>query len=356
MSGALRVGVIGWLRYYDNEHGRTVAACDVRRPDLEAFQARRPDVAIFEDYREMAERARLDAVIISTPNWLHREMAECFLRRGAHVFMEKPMGVNRAEIDSVARTQRDAGRICAVDFELRVSPAMKRVREIVRSGEIGALHGIEFIHHRGAWLAAGNGGWRTDPARSGGLFLMEICHEVDIFRHLFGEVTHVQCFSHRNLLPQYPAAMPDNVYGLFWFEGGRMGAIVSSHTASAYDAPKPRYAELGHDMAFVITGTEGCLRIECISQKILVCRYEEFHPDAPAGRRVAFRRLEDYAAVGNFHHDITANHLAFLESCALGRPFHQDTLDAWRTHVVCLAAERSAVEGGPKLALDYALP
>ena len=53
--------------------------------------------------------------------------------------------------------------------------------------------------------------------------------------------------------------------------------------------------------------------------------------------------------------DVDANRLAFLKSCAEGRPHIQDAEDAWRTHAVCLAAEHSALNGFGKEAVDYSL-
>jgi predicted dehydrogenase len=353
-----RLGVIGWLYYYDNDYALTVAACDTKEKKIKDFKLLHPDADVFTDYKEMAEKSDLDAVIISTPNWFHREMAEYFLDRGVNVFLEKPMGVNKEEIDAVVRAQRRSGKICAIDFELRNSYGYKRVKEILDSGEIGSPAGLEFIHHRGGWLASGNGVWRTNPKLSGGLFFMEVCHEIDIARFLFGEISAVQSFSHPNLLPQYPDNMPDNVVTHIWFEKGFRGTIITSHTASVFNAPEERYDDLGHDMYWIITGTEGCIRMDDIKKKLLICRYADYHPDASIGKRVEFKRLEDYSSIpfGRFGHDIVSNHLEFLRCCSMEKPFHQDTLDAWKTHFISLAAEKSAVENSKKIKIDFVLP
>ena len=356
MSRQVKLGVIGWLEYYDNEHGLTVAACDVNADKLGKFVAEHPDVKPHADWRELVADADIDAVIISVPNWLHCEMAVAFMQAGKDLFLEKPMGINQGEFDAIVRAQRETDKICAVDFEMRVSTGMNRVREIIASGEIGPLVGLEFVHHRGAWLAEDNNVWRTDPARSGGLFLMEICHEVDMFRCLGGEITHVQSFSHPNVLPQYPPNIPDNVCTHVQFESGMMGTILASHTSSAMPAEIQEYADRGHDMYWIITGQTGSIRVEDIKQKILICNYADYHPDAAVGKRVEFTRLEDFTHIENFDHDVRANHLAFLRCCSLGEDFHQSTLDAWRTHVVCLAAERSAVENAPRLEVTYHQP
>jgi len=354
-----KTGLIGWLYHYDNEFAVTTAACDTNPGKVKNFQSEHPDVRIFTDYKEMAEKEELDAVIISTPNWLHREMAEYFLGSGVNIFLEKPMGINREEIDGILKAQMKSGKICAVDFEMRVSYEHIRTKEIIETGEIGEPSGLEFIHHRGAWLAEGRGVWRTDPKMSGGLTLMEGCHRIDAARSLLGEITHVQSFSHPNVLPQYNHGnMRDNETIHLWFAKNRRGTILHSHTSSIFDAQIQDYEKFGHDMGYIITGSEGCLKINVIKQSILVCSYEDYHPEAKTGKRVVFKRLEDYSAMTSekFQHDVIKNHMEFLKSCATGAPFHQDTLDAWKTHVVCLAADKSADENSKKIQIDYTPP
>lgn len=353
MSKRLNVGVIGWLKYFDNEYAITVAACDTEEAKLAAFHAAHPETQTFTDYKTMAEVMQLDAVVISTPNWLHTEMACFFMEAGVDVFLEKPMGVNRDECDRVADCQEKTGRVCAVDFEMRVSAGMNRVRQIIDSGEIGTLNSAEFIHHRGGWLAKGNGVWRTRPEVSGGLYFMEICHEVDLLRAVMGEITHVQSFSHKNVLPQYPDNMPDNVVTHLWFEGGATGTILASHTSSVWHTPIEKYRDWGHDMQFIFTGTDGCIRIDDIERKVFVGHYVDYHPDADKGKRVELARLEDYEGVENFDHSIADNYKAFFEALGTGKPFHQSTRDAWKTHVVCLACEASAVEDNRRIAIEF---
>lgn len=347
----LKVGYIGWLFHDETPFCVPYAVCDVNAPKLQDHVKKHPGVKVFTDYRALAADSEVDAVIISTPNWLHCEMTEAFLGKGKHVFCEKPMGVNRAEMNRMLRAQRKSGKQLAIDFEMRASEGCQRIKKIVDSGELGAMKGIEFVHHRGGWLAEGNNIWRTDPARSGGLYFMEPCHEVDFFRYLMGEITHVQSFKMPNVLPQYPANMPDNVCSHLFFESGAMGLISTNHSLSVHTAKLEEYNDQGHDMFFVLTGDRGGLRMDCINDKILVVKYAEY-PKGSHGRRVEFDRSERVDGGKSFH-DIDANRLAFLRSCAEGRPHLQDAYSAWRTHAVCLAAEHSALNGFQKIAVDY---
>jgi predicted dehydrogenase len=353
MSRKIRVGYIGWLSHDETPFCTPYAVCDVNEAKLREYVAQHPGVKTFTDYRAMAADPNLDAVIISTPNWLHREMTVAFLEAGKDVFCEKPMGVNRGEMNAMLRAQRRSGKQLAIDFEMRASLGCLRVKEILVAGELGTPKGIEFVHHRGSWLAEGNNIWRTDPSRSGGLYFMEPCHEVDFFRFLLGEITAVQSFKMPNVLPQYPANMPDNVCSHFFFASGAMGLISTNHSLSVHTAKLEEYGDKGHDMCFVITGDQGSLRMDCIAEKILVVKYAVYPPGS-YGRRVEFDRIERMDSSHSFH-DIDANRLAFLRACAEGRPHLQDAYDAWRTHAVCQAAEQSALNGFQKLAVDYSV-
>jgi predicted dehydrogenase len=352
MKKVINVGYIGWLSHDVTDFCRAHSVCDLNEEKIRKYVEKHPEVKGYSDYRKMAEDPDVDAVVISTPNWLHCEMAEVFLAKGKHVFCEKPMGVNRPEMDRMLAAQRRSRKQLAIDFEMRASSGTVALKQKIDGGLIGTVRGIDFVHHRGCWEAEGNGIWRTDPERSGGLFFMEICHEVDFFRYLFGEITHVQSFKFPNTLPQYPEGkMPDNVQTHFFFENGVMGSISSSHAISAHCPKIEEYPEHGHDMFFVVYGTEGALRLDAIKNTCLVVKHQPY-PVGSQGVRVQREQFERYSDPHAFH-DIDGNRLAFLKSCAEGRPHVQDAYDAWKTHCVCLAAEKSALRGFRKIAVDY---
>lgn len=349
----LNIGYIGWLFHDDTEYCRAYAVCDVNQSKLNEYSSRHPEVKVYTDYRAMVEDPALDVVIISTPNWLHCEMTELFLSKGVHVFCEKPMGVNRNELDRMLTAQKKSGKNLSIDFEMRASGGTKRIKEIIDSGELGTVKGVEFTHHRGAWLNEGAMLWRTKPEKSGGYFFMEPCHEVDYFRFTMGEITHVQSFKFPNTMPQYGANMPDNVCTHLFFENGAHGIILATHALSVFTAKHEEYADKGHDMNFVYYGDKGALRYNCITNDILVVRQDEY-PVGSGGSRVEFGRIEKGSEEMS-HHDITACRMQFIEACAKGTVPLQDAYDAWRSHRVCLAAEQSALNGFAKIEVDYSL-
>jgi predicted dehydrogenase len=266
----VKVGHIGWLTRDENEYCETVAWCDINEDKLRTTAAGHSEIALYSDYREMLKHPELDLVVISTPNWLHAEQAIAFLNAGKHVFLEKPMGIDKKETDAIlAAANGSYGRL-GIDFELRYSKFARRLKEFIDSGEYGELRGIEFVHHRGAWLEEGNGIWRTRPEKSGGMYFMEPIHEVDVFRYFAGEVESVQTFASPNVLPQY--GFQDNLCSHFFFENGAVGTILTSHTHSAHvDDPRMATRGTGHDMSMILTfagGSVGVDFIECSIQQI----------------------------------------------------------------------------------------
>ncbi|MBI2440049.1 MAG: Gfo/Idh/MocA family oxidoreductase [Lentisphaerae bacterium] len=351
----IRLGHIGWLSRDEASECQTVAWCDVNEAKMKKAEAENPDIAMYTDYRAMLKHPDLDAVVIATPNFVHAEQAIAFLEAGKDVFLEKPMGINAQECDAILKAATKNKRICVIDFEMRVSPFAQRLQELLAGGQYGALKHIEFVHHRGCWLAEGNGLWRVDPLKSGGLFFMEVIHAVDIFRFLGGEILSVQSTAAPTVLPQYQ--FQDNVCSHFFFKSGALGTILSSHTHSAWTTDAKAWPALGHEMQMIFTLDSGSIGVNFIQPRILINRFEQYPIGSPA-KRVVFDRAEDHTAMGShaFAHDIDKMRWEFIRRLANSQPPVQTTLDAWKTHRVCLAAEQSVRENFRRVEVDYTLP
>ncbi|MBI3986613.1 MAG: Gfo/Idh/MocA family oxidoreductase [Lentisphaerae bacterium] len=351
----INVGHIGWTFRDEGPDCHTVAWCDINEAKMAASAVQHPGIAMYTDYRKMVNHPGLELVVISTPNFVHAEQAIAFLNAGKHVFLEKPMGITRDECSRIVQAQRKSGAHLCVDFEMRVSPFARRIRGMIDSGEYGALRRIEFIHHRGCWLEEGNGIWRTRPEKSGGLYFMEPIHEVDIFRYFGGDIEAVQSIVGPNVLPQY--RFQDNVCSHFFFKNGALGVILTSHTLSAFTNDPGKWSQMGHDMNMIFTFTKGAIGVDMIRERLVFNRIVEY-PAGSGGMRVEFDRIEDYSGgpAGAFCHDISAMRREFIRRMACGQPPVQDGLDAWKSHMVCLAAERSAKEDFRRVKVDYTLP
>ncbi len=347
----LRLGQIGWLH---NDHGpdyETIAWCDIHEAKLKKAGTQAPQIALYTNFRAMLEREKLDAVFIASPNKFHAEQAIAFLEAGVHVFLEKPMGITEAECRAVRDTALKAQRHCVVDFELRVSIMTQRLQSVIQSGEYGTLRRLEFFHHRGGWLEEGNGLWRTRPEQSGGLFLMEPIHAIDLFRYLGGEIASVQAFAGPRVLPHY--RFEDHAGVFITFQSGTAGFLFTSHTHSAQTPdPKRWNSDMGHDMALIATFERGSVGINVLAQRMTFNRFEEYPPGS-GGMRVVFDHIEDYEPAGlhAFSHDIGRMRHEFIRRLLEALPPLISIEDAYQSHQVCFAIEESIRKGGTATSL-----
>jgi len=122
----------------------------------------------------------VSAVVIATPHDTHASLAVRGLGAGRHVWCEKPVALTEDELDAVRAAWIDSGRVLAVGFNRRWSPALAAARQ--------ALTGIaaaKLVVYRVAAGPVPDGHWYRDR-RQGGRMLGEVCHFVDTAQALVG--------------------------------------------------------------------------------------------------------------------------------------------------------------------------
>jgi predicted dehydrogenase len=120
----------------------------------------------------------LDGVVIATPSALHAEQAVAALEHGLAVFCQKPLGRTAAEAARIVRAARKADRLLGVDLSYRRLDGAARIRELVRSGELGEIRAAELVFHN---AYGPDKAWFYDPELSGGGCLIDLgIHLVDL--------------------------------------------------------------------------------------------------------------------------------------------------------------------------------
>ncbi|HEU4603236.1 MAG TPA: Gfo/Idh/MocA family oxidoreductase [Steroidobacteraceae bacterium] len=120
----------------------------------------------------------LDGVVIATPNGAHAEQVVACLKRGLPVFCQKPLATTRADTQRVIETARDANRLLATDFSYRHVQGMSRLREILRTGELGEVLSMDLVFHNAYGPSKQ---WCYDPDQAGGGCLLDLgVHLIDL--------------------------------------------------------------------------------------------------------------------------------------------------------------------------------
>lgn len=189
------------------------AACDLDNEALAAFGRDFPGARTFDNFEAFLNHADMDAVFICTPNHLHAPMAQSALEHDKHVYLMKPMAMDLAAADRLVETAAARGLCLEVNTALSHGAAIKKIVEVVRSGELGRLQAIHLLKYHD-WLARPRTGDESDPVRGrGGALFREGPHDFDLVRTVGGGLVrsvrgsaHVWDWdSHRPVIGSYTA-------------------------------------------------------------------------------------------------------------------------------------------------------
>lgn len=268
--GEIRWGIIGCGNVTEHKSGPALQKAKGSR--LTAVMRR--DERLARDYAERhgvpkaygrAENllydSEVDAVYIATPPSSHKDYALLAAGAGKPVYVEKPMGRSTAECEAMIAACKTAGVPLFVAYYRRGLPRFLRVKEWLRSGQIGDIRYVRTWHMSKPPADTGSQNWRIQPEISGGgLFLDLGSHTLDLLDDLLGPIRDVHG-SASNLGQRYDAE--DTVSGQYVFESGVHGTGIWCF--DAYD----------DDEATEIVGTRGRIRFSTFGERPIVLETED---------------------------------------------------------------------------------
>ncbi len=213
-----------------------VALCDIK-PERARASADRffPHAAIYTDYLEMLDTERPDAVHITTPHYLHAEMACAALSRDIHVFLEKPIAISEDEIRTLLDFERKSRGRIAVCFQNRFNAATLAVRELAREhGGVAAVRAMVTWERSAPYYT--ESGWRgAYKTEGGGVMINQAIHELDLAIGLCGVPVRV-IGRHANHHLKGIIEVEDTCEIMVDFEGGARACFYAT-TAFPIDTP-----------------------------------------------------------------------------------------------------------------------
>ena len=193
------------------------------------------------DWRVAVEDPEVDLIVIGTRHDTHAEIAAAALRAGRAVFVEKPLGLTREEIDDVW----DAGRVndrLAIGFNRPFAPLAQRLHAGVEKAD-GPLH---VVYRVNAPLAADH--WLNDPHVGGGRILGEACHMLDFANWLCG--TPLRVMAAALPAPQTVGSVESATISVEYANGSVASVLYSGVGAGAM--PKERVEVLRGGRSWVL--------------------------------------------------------------------------------------------------------
>jgi predicted dehydrogenase len=167
------------------------------------------------DYQEILNDADVDLVMITTRHNLHASMAIEVLKQNKHVFLEKPMALNKTELDElIAAVNQSKGSI-TVGFNRRFSPHALKIKQHIGTGPMNIIATMN-----AGFIPADV--WVQDLKVGGGRIIGEACHLIDLCSYFTGAKVISVCM---NAMGGNPAENTDNASILLKYEDGSNAVI-----------------------------------------------------------------------------------------------------------------------------------
>jgi myo-inositol 2-dehydrogenase / D-chiro-inositol 1-dehydrogenase len=176
------------------------AVCDLDRARAE--QLAPEGAAVYEQWEELLERERPEAVWICTPPLVHRDPAVAALERGIHVYLEKPIARTLDDAEVIVAAASASAAVCAVGYQWHAVEVLDDLRAALEGQRIALLVGRSIG-------PTGSRPWFLDRAKGGGNVLERGSHQIDLVRTVAGEVASVQAAAGSVLLGQAEGAAGD---------------------------------------------------------------------------------------------------------------------------------------------------
>jgi predicted dehydrogenase len=172
----LRVGIIGMgfvgilhLDAVSRIGEAEVAAVADANPALAKKAAETYGIGYYcTDIHDMMEHVELDVIHNCTPNFLHREINTSVLKKGLHLFSEKPLARTVEEVEEVlAEMKKHPELVTGINHCYRMNPMIQEIRHKIRAGEIGTPYLVHGSYLQDHLLYETDYNWRLDPEVNG---------------------------------------------------------------------------------------------------------------------------------------------------------------------------------------------
>ena len=263
----LRIGVLG-AGLIGRRHIATIVACPdaarlvgVADPAVGADAFAGIAAPFFRTHEELLDAVRPDAVVIATPNQVHAAQGLACCQRGIDFLVEKPVTATLDEAAALVRAVRTSGVRTLVGHHRRYLASVQTARRLIADGRIGPLVAASVLWATRKPDRYYDAAWRRQPG--GGPILINAIHEIDLLRHLCGEITAVVGTTSRAMRG---FEVEDTAAALLRFAGGCVGTLtltdagLSPWTIEQGTAENPAFA-FTHQSSYRLVGAQGSLEL-----------------------------------------------------------------------------------------------
>ena len=249
--GVIGVGNMGTSHISNIEKGlvnrvRLVAICDIVPEKMDRYGDK---YLKFADSRELIRSGEVDAVMVETPHYDHTTIGIDALSNGLHTLVEKPISVHKADCERLIAAHKDKNVVFSAMFKQSTDPHYIKLREIIKSGELGKITRVNWIIT--TWFRPqayyDGGGWRaTWKGEGGGVLLNQCPHQLDLMQWLFGMPAKVRAFV--GVGKYHDIEVDDMVTAYLEYPNGATGVFITT----TGEAPGTNRLEVSGDRGKIV--------------------------------------------------------------------------------------------------------
>ncbi|HTE25963.1 Gfo/Idh/MocA family protein [Flavitalea sp.] len=167
-----------------------VGVSDTSKMVLDVFKKYSP-FPCFNDYEEMLEKAKPEAVVVAVPTKYHAAMVTKVMDYGRHVFSEKPLCLTSQEGKGLVELAKTRMLINQVGYHNKFIGTFQEVKKLIDNGYIGEI--FHFVGESyGPVVVKQQTNWRSDPKEGGGCLLDYASHVIDLINNILGPITKIK--------------------------------------------------------------------------------------------------------------------------------------------------------------------
>lgn len=287
----------------------------------------------YTDYRDMLRDGGFDCVVVATPDQAHMEQCIASLEAGYHVLCEKPLAMYEYELDAIVEAAKKSDKKFMVGQVGRKTPSFILAKQLVDEGVIGDLFFVESEYaHDYSILKRGE--WRKDPNYLRHAVVGGGCHAMDLLRWIAGNPTEVTAYANHKVLTDWP--VDDCTIAILKYPNNVIGKVFTS-----IGCKRP------YTMRTVLYGNKGTMI------------FDNKTPELTVYHQVYYREEDKYQYPATVYpvqinnHNMTGEIEDMSKAILEDLTIELDACEGANTVSVCLAAVKSAAEGGPVVPKYY---
>ncbi len=231
--GILGIGNIGSVHTNNVLDGKCpnvelYAVCDLKEEKTAWVKEKLPSVKCFKNAEQMMDSG-IDSIIICVPHYDHPKYAIMAMKKGLHTLVEKPAGVYTKQVLEMNKVADECNVKFALMMNQRTNCIYRKMREIVKSGEMGEIKRTSWIitdwYRPQAYYDSGD--WRaTWQGEGGGVLLNQCPHNLDLWQWICGMPTIVDTKMHYG--KWHNIEVEDDVTAYVEYANGATGTFITT--------------------------------------------------------------------------------------------------------------------------------